>query len=453
MTAEMQIRLIDDNPEAQRAFNDPLGQQSRESPVPLANDRAGHSSHVSDAMRQEPPSQPSGEVTNLADMSTEELEAAIAEAAKTQKTTAETLTESVENFSRQVDRLVSDGIRIGDGDKGTTGKTGVDNEPPVVEPPITNRERGEQVIQKLQDKTTAAFRDATSSIRETIRKHAPEPLNRVVDAISRRFAGVRQGVGNRLHGLTNWASNTRAGQAVGRFANRAGLTRAAGQAQTAAGGAAAGGTAITAIGRASVIAAPIVGALAGAAKAAYDLLKSIGRAQRDLETHSADLQLVAAQTQVRRELGRIDRAQRMGPALAEFQDVRNRLEDALDEAQYRIFERLLKGSERFLPLLERIASAAEAGASAIPVTNTELKTLMDDIIARVVLSPDELARKQRLDKSLAAIQAGLLQRIGESDDDPLMKDVFDGWNLKEFDRNQDGNISLPLGTIDRLFNG
>ncbi len=219
--------------------------------------------------------------------------------------------------------------------------------------------------------------------------------------------------------------NTLVGRMVSRTADRAatfeetarsfvggvtGRTAAAAGAEAEAGVATAAGAA----------AGPIValtlaaGAAALSVKKFMDNLESVARELADL---SPEIAVEQAQSDMRLELARLDRARRIGPEVASIDAAQRRITESMYEVQTRIYELLLKGA----PVIELGVNSLNV---IIQSLNVQVATMNSIAATLTVWDPtDDKKAQDELAKAIDSLGQATAEMLGQGP--PDMHDQID----------------------------
>lgn len=153
-----------------------------------------------------------------------------------------------------------------------------------------------------------------------------------------------------------------------------------------AAGGAGGGTAVagaaSGLGRIAAVAGPVgvaLGALAAATYLGVSAVRSFARFVEGevvrLREYSTDVAMAQATTDFRREMRSLHAAERLGPTVAKFENVRSRLEDSTARAIDEFKLAFLRTLEPYLPLLESLAPLIERSAESTVATYHAFRAL------------------------------------------------------------------------------
>lgn len=304
MSAELKVVLVGDNPEQQKAFNDPQSvAQSKQTAPPVQSSAEKDSADQTSRAKSLLESPEIGSVQELTDAIGKLVEQMIREQDK-QKTAPEA------GEDPKTQGLLA---RLGSSLQSALNRTGL---------PKT------RIGKRVGAAVTSASRRASS--------------------LGKSFAKTRVGAGL-----------ARAGGAV---AARLGLG-AAGAGTAGAGGAAAGAgaAAVGAVGAIAVPAAAAAAALAVVAVSVKSFSDALHNVASELEEFSPAIATARAQFDANRQIATLDRAQRVGAELAQLDVARYRLSESMYEVQTKILEILVKAA----PFIEGILDAANAGVRGI----------------------------------------------------------------------------------------
>lgn len=323
--------------------------------------------------------------------------------------------------------------------------------PPAESPDANRRWSVDELLNEIHDilarDTQIVLRDIATSLHEINMRgggqgqpQQPSGNDPPDDPNQAPQRGGIRGAASRLgRNLAQRASRTRIGRAAigaGR-ATQAALARAGiGGATTAATGTgaaattAAGGTGTAAAGAGLAAALGPVGIAAGAAAVAFTataltvraLSNAVHGVAQDLAELSPVIASVNAQHEARQTLAQLDRAERIGPEVAQLEAARFRIQESMYEVQTKILELLLKGA----PVLELLLDAANVGVRGIDV----IIAAIGDIQAQLSVfdfSDDKPAR-DKLNDSIAALGAAISEVFGDGGDpnaiDPFLSSIL-----------------------------
>ena len=264
------------------------------------------------------------------------------------------------------------------------------DQPGIVPPPIAGQETRlidtiEKLIESLEELSTGK-----SPSSQTPQASAPqswfERFSANVDKKIEEFGLANTAIGNLVSGASRSFSGlgTRAtqfassvfGAGAGQAAVAGGEAAAgAGAAGAATGAGAAAGAGATA---AATAAGPLIAVALAAGLAALSVKKfmeAVDSVAKDLADLSPDIAIGQAQSDMRMELMRLDRAQRIGPDVANLNNAQNRLFESMYEVQTKIYELIFKAS----PLIETGINFLDVLVNGINVqiaTLAQIKALM-----------------------------------------------------------------------------
>lgn len=183
-----------------------------------------------------------------------------------------------------------------------------------------------------------------------------KPAESVGQTIATRT--VQSGISTELAAARTVASGAGAAQA------------GAGAARGLAAVASAAGPLAVAIGAAAVAA----GAGAAALKSAFD---AINNATQEAANYSGEVATALSMTEVRRELAGIQRADKIGPELARFENMRAKLEDKGQELWTEILAVLVKLANAAEPIFDVVGNGIDVLTASAELTNAQLATVID----------------------------------------------------------------------------
>ena len=372
MSAELKVVLVGDNPEQQKAFNDPQSvAQSKQTAPPVQSSAEKDSADQTSRAKSLLDSPEIGSVQELTDAIGKLVEQMIREQDK-QKTAPEA------GEDPKTQGLLA---RLGSSLQSALNRTGL---------PKT------RIGKRVGAAVTSASRRASS--------------------LGKAFAKTRVGAGL-----------ARAGGAV---ATRLGLG-AAGAGATGAGGAAAGAgvAAVGAIGAIAVPAAAAAAALAVVAVSVKSFSDALHNVASELEEFSPAIATARAQFDANRQIAKLDRAERIGAELAQNEFARNRISESMYELQTKILELLVK----FSPLLEGALDAANAGVRGVDLLVASLANIwavVNDLPMLGRDKTDNAAAASALKDSLDNFKSALADVFRDNMDgkfgglDPFFQDIL-----------------------------
>lgn len=227
-------------------------------------------------------------------------------------------------------------------------------------------------------------------------------------------------------------SGAAAGAAAG--AGRTVAAGAAGAAGAGAGGAAGGVGALAAVaGPAAVAVVAATAAITGLAVAVKKTISALTSEAERLQDYSGDVALSVARSEIRAEMADIRRAERIGPNLAKFENLRGRAEEKLADVMTEVYDLLTKLVEDFEPILNRGIMAAEYGAANAAVLSAAIATASDLAMGRADdLGKDAKALSDaniRLGKALFKL-LGFLEDEEEDAEDPILAAFLARWGAE-----------------------
>jgi hypothetical protein len=271
--------------------------------------------------------------------------------------------ESVFELTEAIDELIAAVNNLADKTEDSAKHSAGPGKPPKP-PPIQTPERGgvEGFLAKLDDQIQGRLQ---------------------YFGLNNSRAGRMVAMGSRAARRLGTSAARAAGSMFGRFAGGAAAKGAAtaaasGTATGAAGGAAAaaGGAAVMA--PIAAVAAPLVAiglAAAGAALTLKLFMNAVEKAANSLEDLSPDIAAGRAQANVRMEMRRLERAQAIGPGLANLEAAKFRLDESMYEVQTKMYELLLK----FSPVVETMLDGINVGVRGINLTSETLQYIWSKI--------------------------------------------------------------------------
>lgn len=365
----LEIRLIDDSPEAQAAFRGDTAASN------IAGDR---SSNVS------------GQSLN------QEKVALTTSFDKFSSTMEQILNEFRNKNAAEVNKRLSDSRSSETAKKQQDGKQGTETNQGMISQLLDGIKRtrvGQSVSNVFQRARRSKSGRAVARFGRRTAIRARALASRVTS--SQAFQRTRAVAGRAATGIASRVARSRvgglAGGAVGRVATGAAARVAGGGAASgASAGVAAGGVGLAG---AAAIAAPIV-ILTGTVLGLAAATKALASAAEDLTDYSGTLSRLEGERQIQSELNRIDRAKQLEPALGQVQGARNRLDDAQEKFYTAV-----------LVFLAKFAPAIEAGVDTLSAIFKlgELGLATVDLgVAKLTLTnqEDDVTAQAKFDKTL-----------------------------------------------------
>ena len=274
------------------------------------------------------------------------------------------------------------------------------------------RERTAGDTSRVEHRTSSDRSRTTERIRESIRERSDQ-FRASASRLVERFADTRAGrsrvgrsVGRVVGGVRAAGGRFGAGTAARAATGGAARTAAGAMASSAAGSASAGtassGGAVAALGGLAAALGVVVGALALLGAIAVATVKKFKSLGDELEDISAPIAAARAGADIEREYSRIERAERIGGAVANVDSARGRLEDAGYDVMTSIYDTLANG----------LAPTVELGMDTLTMMVRYVEALKEgmDIMTSTSLSPAE--RKKQYDESKEA-QKKLYEAVKE----------------------------------------
>ncbi len=278
---------------------------------------------------------------------------------------------------------------------------------------------------------------AVSNVSNSIAKRGTRAAKRV-KALARAAGKTR--IGKAAKSVSGRVAKTKVGQAVigaGRaVAARVGLTAAAtaassGAATTAATGAAAGtGAAVAgaglaaALGPVGIAAAATSVAFVGAGYTVKKLSDAVHGVADQLEDLSPAIASVRAQANARQTMAKLDRAERIGPEVAQLEAARDRLSESMYETQTKILELMLKGA----PVLDAMLSVLNIGVKG---TDVLIAAVEQAVAAFTILDDtDDKKAEEHMKKAIDGLGKAIFEAINGHPDnglvgiDPLFQEIL-----------------------------
>ena len=245
---------------------------------------------------------------------------------------------------------------------------------------------------------------------------ASTPVGRTAIRAGQAVGGVARRAGSRM-------ASSRAGQAVAGALGRTAATAAAGNAAGAGGASAAGAGAA---GTVAAVAAPLAAfaiVVGGAVLTVKAFMDAIHNAAGELEDLSPALAGVRADFETRRELQRLDRADRIGAGAAQLEAARGRINESMYEVQTKILEVILK----FAPLIEGVLDGVNVGVRGIDTFIAQLANIWAQVNDIKMLGGN-LGDNQKAQDALDASKQALIAAIREfADQAPDQFQGMDPW--------------------------
>lgn len=206
-----------------------------------------------------------------------------------------------------------------------------------------------------------------------------------------------------------------------------GAAASGGSATTATGGAAAAGGSTAAGGAVAamatnpytIAAAAVAATVVGGAAIAKEYDKIMSREAARIKDYSPELSNVAALSEIRTEIGKMRRADRIGGDLADYENFKSRAEQRLAEVQTEILHALLDIFKLLEPTLEQALHGADIGIANLQVLAAHgeavNKTLRGDIVGA-------LAANDRANELLGKVGKEILEWVRNEDSDDMGED-------------------------------
>lgn len=356
--AELEIRFTGEDPEQQAAFEQP------EAAAPTSPDKP-NATPDSDSQAI-PPIEPPNDVPR----SMQDLLGDIYE------TLDQDLSEAIRELTDQIESLV---FEMSDGRPG--------RQPQPRAPEEEKQERTGGLIEDLMSRIEKGVDRALDAIGQGDTKSG-RTVRGLTQAVTRRGARV----GKAVSGVARSIGKTKTARRIGGLA-RSGLKRvglgsaakppvpvAAGSGAAGAAGAAtpAAPAAVEATGGLAAALGPVgitaAAAAVGFVAAAYTVKKlsdAVHGLADDLDDLSPAIAGVKARFEAQHELARLDRAERIGPEVAQLEAARYRIQESMYEVQTKIYELLLKAA----PLLELILDGVNVGVRSVDVFLASLEQI------------------------------------------------------------------------------
>jgi hypothetical protein len=273
-------------------------------------------------------------------------------------------------------------------------------------------------VQEAIEEITGGAQQALERLEQLIRearevqpRQEASPRDTVGRAIGRNLAGR---FGNRLRRsrlgrMATRVGRSRAGRAVGGAVGRAVLSRGAATGASAAAGTSAAGGALAAVGAVAIPVAATVaalGAFAIALRAATAVAASFGDEIEDVSPEVARQRNVA---ETERFISRTERAERIGPAVAQVEAAQMRIDEAMYEVQTEIYA-----------LIAKAAPLIEIGADGITAMLRGLLLIKETIDVAVTLGGDPQQNREQ-----AQAQARFAQAFNDifRENEPIQRDA------------------------------
>lgn len=177
------------------------------------------------------------------------------------------------------------------------------------------------------------------------------------------------------------------------------------------------------------MAAGVIIALIAAAVATKAAADALHKAAMELEDVSVDLSGASAINDYRMELARIERADRIGPGLARFEEMRGRILEQIYEIGTEILDLLVTIFDAVRPLLEGMVHYLELSVNILGVVVGHMKVMIDVLTLQVHKAMKDM-------QALAERWAELWRQLNPAPDpihDPFMQDFLRGlpWELPD----------------------
>lgn len=267
-------------------------------------------------------------------------------------------------------------------------------------------------------------------------KYAPQGVRETVQSVGTRVAGSR--IGKALSASVGRKAGTSAAQASTQAAAAGAGARAAAGAAGAEGAAGVAAGSAAAAGPVGVAAAGAAVALTATALSAVLLDRALHSAAESLEDLSPDIASVRGQQSANMEMARLDRAQRTGQGLAQYEAARGRLAESTYEAVTSILEILSK----LAPLAEGALDGVNVGVRGVDMLISQVQNIwaqVNDMITGDLTDNKEAA--ERLTATTEALKAAVARFAGEPEDKHAGIDDF--FHSVLYDTQAPGGRRLP----------
>lgn len=173
-----------------------------------------------------------------------------------------------------------------------------------------------------------------------------------------------------------------------------------------------------------------VGVAAFAVYKAFDLITDAAERQADeLEGYSGAIAEQRAETQVRREVHKMHRAEERGETLARVGESKDKLEEAIHHLQDAVTDRFVDFAERMIPMIEALTWGIEKTYQTVDVIGTTTGVIEKTIIDWLNLMGDEAQEDAMWRDAWAAhskaveklMKASIPEKDYNDDHDPMMQ--------------------------------
>lgn len=169
-------------------------------------------------------------------------------------------------------------------------------------------------------------------------------------------------------------------------------------------------------------AAAVAVALASVAAGAYAVYKAfdkIGDAAAkqadELEGYSADIAKQRAETDVRRQMRLIDRAQERGATLARVGETKDRLDEAINNLKDVVTDRFVDLGERMIPAIETLTGYIENTANFVEAIGTACSVIEATVVDWTNSMGDEAAENKRWNEAWELHNKKVEKFLGKQD--------------------------------------
>lgn len=173
-----------------------------------------------------------------------------------------------------------------------------------------------------------------------------------------------------------------------------------------------------------------VGVAAFAVYKAFDLITDAAERQADeLEGYSGAIAEQRAETQVRREMHKVHRAEERGETLARVGESKDKLEEAIHHLQDAVTDRFVDFAERMIPMIETLTWGIEKTYQTVDVIGTTTGVIEKTIIDWLNLMGDEAQEDAMWRDAWAThskaveklMKASIPEKDYNDDHDPMMQ--------------------------------
>jgi hypothetical protein len=214
-----------------------------------------------------------------------------------------------------------------------------------------------------------------------------------------------------------------------------GVTSAAGPSAAAASGATAGSLSslAAAAGPAAIAVAALSAAVVAGAVVVRRTINMLEQEADRLSAYSGEVAGATAMSDIRAELADIRRAERIGPNLARFEDLRGQAMEKLADIGTEVLDQVLRLVVMLEPAIRAGIASGNVVAASVPVMSDALLSILAaqaGNAAALGLTNEELANLKRLNKEILNF-ARLEWEDRNTGDDPFLAEFLDEFGLGE----------------------